>query len=506
MASQLLLTSVEQDIQDTSDQQKDDLNPHAELGIVVGYESSNPSNLKVYIPSRQQIVIRSHCRDMPTTTELSDILSQQSLRNSSDDEYIYESDEDVNDLDSDDDIEAEASVMSYVVDSSTDDGCNQSSYNISIPEAYAQLDADEVESSILTEFANMEKFHVWDYVKDSDVPVRHKKLIIPSKMFLKKKYDASGMYLKLKSRLVAGGHRQHEATFSATSSPTVDISSVFLSLGISTYLPGCTIHNTDIPAAYLHCLLNDTIFMRLPKSLACILVKHKPHLKEYVTSNGSIVVKLLRSLYGLKQSSAEWYAEICSTLTSQAMYTVSSVDNCLLFKRDESDNLSIITIHVDDILLVTQAEAEVRFLSTILKNRYGDLEFSSDNLSYLGMEISRVRDGSILVTQTGYADKILERCDYTTTHVTPSKSDLFDSVDSPDIDNSHRSAEYKSLLMSLMFLAIRTRPDILKEVVLCRHSHSIPARLLFTSSIVFLAISVKLLILEEGSSSLILLS
>jgi hypothetical protein len=42
------------------------------------------------------------------------------------------------------------------------------------------------------------------------------------------------------------------------------------------------------------------------------------------------------------------------------MYTVSSVDNCLFFK-DESDYLSIITIHVDDILLVTQAEAEVRF-------------------------------------------------------------------------------------------------------------------------------------------------
>jgi len=108
-----------------------------------------------------------------------------------------------------------------------------------------------------------------------------------------------------KSRLVAGGHRQHEATFSTTSSPTVDISSVFLSLGLSTYLPKCTIHNTDIPAAYLHCFLKDNIFMRLPKSLAGILVKYNVHLKEYLANNGSIVVKLLRSLYRLKQSSAK---------------------------------------------------------------------------------------------------------------------------------------------------------------------------------------------------------
>jgi len=223
--------------------------------------------------------------------------------------------------------------------------------------------------------------------------------------FPKKKYDASGKYVKLKSRLVAGGHRQHEATFSTTSSPTVDISSVFLSLGLSTYLPKCTIHNTDIPAAYLHCFLKDNIFMRLPKSLAGILVKYNDHLKQYLDNNGSIVVKLLRSLYGLKQSSAEWYSEICSTLTSQATYKVSNVDKCVFFKRNDSGYLSIITIHVDDILLVTQDDAEVGFLSSILVNRYGELEFSSD---YLGMEINRVRDGSLLVTQTGYARKILE--------------------------------------------------------------------------------------------------
>ena len=68
---------------------------------------------------------------MPTTADLSDIMTQQSNQNSLGDEYIYESDEDDNDLESDDDTEADA-VMSYAVDSSTDVGYNQSSYNISI--------------------------------------------------------------------------------------------------------------------------------------------------------------------------------------------------------------------------------------------------------------------------------------------------------------------------------------------------------------------------------------
>jgi hypothetical protein len=73
-------------------------------------------------------------------------MSQQSLHNSSDTVD--------NDLESDDDIKAD-SVMLYAVDSSR---CNYSSYNISISEAYAQLDAGEVESSFLTEFANMDNF------------------------------------------------------------------------------------------------------------------------------------------------------------------------------------------------------------------------------------------------------------------------------------------------------------------------------------------------------------
>ena len=54
------------------------------------------------------------------------------------------------------------------------------------------------EASILLEFANMHKFYVWEYAEESD-PSSHE--VIPSKMFLKKKFDASGHYLKLKSRL-----------------------------------------------------------------------------------------------------------------------------------------------------------------------------------------------------------------------------------------------------------------------------------------------------------------
>lgn len=47
-------------------------------------------------------------------------------------------------------------------------------------------------------------------------------------IFLKQKYKPNGDLDKLKARLVAGGHRQHFALYSDTSSPNHIIMKVFV--------------------------------------------------------------------------------------------------------------------------------------------------------------------------------------------------------------------------------------------------------------------------------------
>jgi hypothetical protein len=81
------------------------------------------------------------------------------------------------------------------------------------------------------------------------------------------------------------------------------------------------------------------------------------------------------------------------------------------------------------------------------------------------MEISFLPDHSIEVKQSGYIKKLLDTVEYDQTHPTPSTSNFFNTSDEPTIDYSADSKRFKSLLMSIMFLAIRTRPDILKEVI-----------------------------------------
>ena len=72
---------------------------------------------------------------------------------------------------------------------------------------------------------------------------------LPSKAFLKAKFDAEGKFTKCKLCLVAGGHRQKEDSYGRTSSPTIDISSVFTLLSLVKLLKA-KVSTVDIPAAY----------------------------------------------------------------------------------------------------------------------------------------------------------------------------------------------------------------------------------------------------------------
>ena len=102
-----------------TDQQTNDLAPQAELGIVVGYEASSPSNLKVYVPSRRQVVIRSHGREALLTDSILTQLTTICNDNSSEDDFVW----------MDDSEHVESCIQDL------------GSFNISVKEAYKTLDS-----------------------------------------------------------------------------------------------------------------------------------------------------------------------------------------------------------------------------------------------------------------------------------------------------------------------------------------------------------------------------
>ena len=138
-----------------------------------------------------------------------------------------------------------------------------------------------------------------------------------------------GVLLKLKARLVAGGDRQGDV--GDVSSPTVSSEALFATLAIAAS-EGRHLMSVDIEAAYLEAEMEgEPVHMILPPQLASMLVEINPTYKEAVNNNGTIVVRLMKALYGCKQSAKLWNKKFSSSMQTLG-YTANVEEQCVFNK------------------------------------------------------------------------------------------------------------------------------------------------------------------------------
>ena len=79
---------------------------------------------------------------------------------------------------------------------------------------------------------------------------------------------------------------------------------------------------------------------------------------EGLTVPAGHVLKLQKSLYGLKQSPRNWN-ELLSATISELGYKQCTWDNCLYYKVDDGQ-LNLILIYVDDIIVLSNDNNHIR--------------------------------------------------------------------------------------------------------------------------------------------------
>ena len=133
----------------------------------------------------------------------------------------------------------------------------------------------------------------------------------------KEKTLADGSFDKLKSRIVAGGHMQDRYIYDNGSSPTVSTSSVFIIAALAAK-EGRSLATIDFPGAFLNSDMplegDHVVYMRLNKYLSDILISCDKSYEQYQNTNGTIVVQLLKALYGCVESAKLWYDKISNNL------------------------------------------------------------------------------------------------------------------------------------------------------------------------------------------------
>lgn len=199
----------------------------------------------------------------------------------------------------------------------------------------------------------------------------------------------------------------------------------------------------DVKTAFLNGKLSEDVYIFFPQGVKC---------------KSNKVLKLKKSLYGLRQSSKCWNEEINSFLLTIG-FIRSENDYCLYILSDENKRLYLI-LYVDDIILAGPDlgqlnEIKIKLMEKFSMKDKGSLEH------FLGLEISYDRDEGILrIHQSRYIESILKRfcmnsCKGTSVPIDP-KLKFSVCNDACKLTKN----PIRELVGCLMYLMLGSRPDI----------------------------------------------
>jgi hypothetical protein len=325
--------------------------------------------------------------------------------------------------------------------------------------------------SVVTEVSQMVDKDVWSGVNMSDLTAEQTKRIITSNMFLKDKYRADGIFEKLKSRLIAGGHLQDREIYNNGASPTVSTGAILIVAAIAAK-ENRAVGSIDWPGAFLNSPMpqdgDHMVLMRLNKFLTSVLVEIDPSYKKFVNKNGTCVVRLNKALYGCVESARLWYDKLSGDLIKLG-YVTNKADMCIFNRREADYSQTTLCLHVDDMKITCVNEIKLDQVINEIEKIYPGLSKQRGRvINYIGMTFDYRKNGQVKITMKKFIGDLLDdNCaDIVGVAETPATNDLFTVRDislSPLLLRGE-SERFHSITASLLYLSKRVRPDILTAV------------------------------------------
>ncbi|CAI7854919.1 unnamed protein product [Closterium sp. NIES-54] len=214
--------------------------------------------------------------------------------------------------------------------------------------------------------------------------------IMKNRWVLTTKYRLDDIVEREKARLVVKGFMQvYGADYDETYSPVSSYITLRIFLSIVAALD-LNLMQLDMKNAFLQSKLDRVLYMYQPN---------------YFDDGTGRVCKLLKSLYGLKQSPLLWYKALDGVLLG-AGWKKSQVDEALYFKASDDGVTCWVLVYVDDLLAASSSPAMLKELKELLEAAF-ELREISPVVKYLGLEIVRDRAAKKLwLHQQGYTDKL----------------------------------------------------------------------------------------------------
>ena len=307
-------------------------------------------------------------------------------------------------------------------------------------EAMGAADAAEWAAACEYEMDALSKNGTWELV---DLPPSRK--AVKSKWVFKLKADG-----RFRARLVAKGFTQVPGIdFDETFSPVARFESLRLLLALAA-LEDWEIHQMDVKSAFLNGVLDEEIYMEQPQGFI-------------VTGQETKVCRLKKAIYGLKQASRAWNLQFHGVLSTLGFKRTHADAGIYVCHQHGGVGLLVVVLYVDDITIMGSSLEDVRQLKANLSSRY-EMTDLGEIQSYLGMRICRDRSRKrIEIDQAGYIKDVLDRFGMADANPHPTPLPTGADVHLVKFDAQAASADikhYQSLIGSLLYVQIGTRPDI----------------------------------------------
>lgn len=334
-------------------------------------------------------------------------------------------------------------------------------FRMSIRAAEKQHGIDLTAETLRKELAQMLKKKVWCPLNWHCLTSAEKRSVIRSCIFLKEKYDANGLFQKLKARLVAGGDKQDRTIYaeSEISSPTVSTSAVLMVATIAAKERRKVV-TLDYSGAYLNARLKRPVRMLLEPKLAEVLCEMMPSYRKFLRVDGSLCVGLEKALYGCIESAKLWYDTISSHLRALG-FVSNDYDPCVFNKYVHGSQVTI-TLYVDDLMVTCANNRALDAVVQQLEDMFeGTTVHRGTAHSYIGMLFDFGTPGKVLVKMDGYIDDFLDEYQVKGSAPTPSTNDLFVVDPNAELLDGASKDIFHSRVAKVLYCAKRSRPDLL---------------------------------------------
>jgi len=333
-----------------------------------------------------------------------------------------------------------------------------------IEEAWAGPDGDFWKKATDTEKGSLDENETWGLEprpKDGSP-------IMGNKWVFQIKRGADGKILKYKARLVAQGFSQVKGVnYTETYSPVARRQTIMTLVAWANKLK-VPIYQLDFTTAYLNGEIDADVYMKQPAG--------------YVDAeHPDWVCHLKKGLYGLKQGGRLWNNKLNDYLLSIG-FSRSKADSCM-YTRHEGDDITVLSIYVDDVIYFSTAAANRDKIKHQLEEKFKMTDLGQLHWFLVGMEfIQNLSTGITTVNQTKYAENVLRRfgmTDCASRDLPHDPKVKLTKEMSPEPDSAEwktmQQFKYREAIGCLMYLLI-TRHDLKYIVIALSRFVSNPGR------------------------------